>query len=118
MLPVVDALQVVVVLQALQGLVLLLAILYLARRLKLVTEEIVWRDRSQVQPLAEKLIRLDAAARAARAENATYLEAIFTGLRGMSRNLDAARATAVETLDELRRQSTAPPPSVRPPKAA
>jgi hypothetical protein len=108
-------LQVVVVVQVLQGLALLVGILYLTRRLKAVTEEIVWRDRAQVQPLAGELCKLDAAVHAARAEAATYLEAVFTGVRGISNNLDAARVTAAETLDEVRRQPAHPAPPARPP---
>jgi hypothetical protein len=115
MSPVFDALQVVVVVQVLQGLALLVGIVYLARRLKAVAEEIVWRDRAQVQPLAGELCKLDAAVRGARAEAATYLEAVFTGVRGISNNLDAARVTAAETLDELRRQPAHPATPARPP---
>jgi hypothetical protein len=118
MLPVVDALQVVVAVQVLQGMALLVGIIYLARRLKSVTEDITWRDRAQVQPLAGELCRLEATVRAARAESATYLEAVFTGVRGISNNLDAARATAAETLNELRRQPARPGPAVRPPALA
>ena len=115
MAPVFDALQLIVVVQALQGLALLVGVLYLMRRLKAVTEEIVWRDRAQVQPLAGELCKLDATVRAARAEAATYLEAVFTGVRGISNNLDAARATAAETLTELRQQAARPATSARPP---
>jgi hypothetical protein len=112
MAPVVVALQVVVAVQLLQGVALALAVVYLARRLKAVTEDITWRDRAQVQPIASELNKLGASVRAARAEAATYLEAVFTGVRGMSRNLDATRAA----LDEVRRQSA--PTAQRPPKAA
>ncbi len=118
MLPVVDVLQLVVAVQVLQGLALLVGILYLARRLKSVAEDITWRDRAQVQPLAGELSRLDATVRAARAETATYLEAVFTGVRGISSNLDAARTTAAETLNELRRQTARPAAAVRPPAMA
>jgi len=117
MLPVVDALQVVVAVQILQGVVLLGGIVYLARRLRSVAEDVTWRDRAQVQPLAGELSRLDATVRAARAEAATYLEAVFTGVQGISNNLDAARATAAETLNELRQQPSQgarPPPFPRP----
>lgn len=115
MVPVVVALQVVVAVQILQGLALLGGIIYVARRLKAATEDIHWRDRAQVQPLARELSKLDATVRAARAEAATYLEAVFTGVRGLSSNLDAARATAAETLTELRRHPARPAPAVRPP---
>jgi hypothetical protein len=102
MASVVLALEVVVAVQLLQGLALLLGFLFFSRRLKVVTEEITWRDRAQIQPIATELSKLDASVRAARAEAATYLEAVFTGVRGMSRNLDATRATAAEALNELR----------------
>ena len=103
---VVLALEVVVAVQLLQGFALLLGFVFLARRLKTVTEDIVWRDRAQIQPIAAELARVDANVRAARAEAATYLEAVFTGVRGMSRNLDATRATAAEALAELRHRAT------------
>ena len=117
MAPVVDALQVVVAVQLLQGLALLVGMLYLVRRLKALTEDIMWRDRAQVQPLAGELCRLDATVRASRAEAATYLEAVFTGVRGLSNHLDAARVTATETLNELRRHALRPASAEQPPKS-
>jgi hypothetical protein len=98
MASVVLALQVVVVVVALQGVALLLGFFWLERRLKLVTEEISWRDRDQVQPLARALSSLESTVRGGRAESASYLEAVFTGVRGISRNLDLLRAITAQTL--------------------
>lgn len=102
---VVLALEVVVAVQLLQGFALLLGFVFFARRLKAVTEDIIWRDRAQIQPIAAELSKVDATVRAARAEAATYLEAVFTGVRGVSRNLDATRAAAAEALAELRHRA-------------
>jgi uncharacterized membrane-anchored protein YhcB (DUF1043 family) len=105
MLPVLFALQGMIVVQAIQALALLLAVAYLAHRFSAEAAESRRRDREQVQAVAAELNALRATVKAARAESATYLEAVFSGVRGMARNLDAARDTSAQTLEELRRRS-------------
>lgn len=104
------ALQVVVVVLALQGVALLLGLIWLGRRLKQVTEEINWRDRAQVQPLARALSMLESTVRGGRAESANYLEAVFSGVRGIARNLDLVRTTAAQTLAHVQWQADAAEP--------
>jgi len=111
-------LQAVVAFQAIQALALLLAVGYLSQRLRTEAVESRRRERAQMQDLAAELDQLRAIVRAARAESATYLEAVFSGVRGMARNLDAARDSVAQTLQELRRRPEPSPvagPALDPP---
>jgi hypothetical protein len=112
MLPVVVALQTVVVVQIVQAVALIVATIYLLRKLAAVEAERSKREQAQARALTAELSNLEATVRAARAETATYLEAVFTGVRGLAQNLDAARTTSAQTLEELKR--TSPPPNELP----
>ena len=61
-------------------------------------------ERDQRVQLEAGLMVVERQVRAARNESATFLEAIFTGVRGLARNVDATRTTTVETLEELRKK--------------
>jgi hypothetical protein len=118
MLPVVSALQVVVVVQALQTLALVAAVAYVIGRLKATVAETRLREEEREQATAAELKRMEATVRAARAEAATFLQSIFTGVQGIARNLDATRTTTAEALEELRQKAAAPPaePPPTPPR--
>src|SRR5471030_397441 len=89
MLPVVLALQTVVVVQVLEAAALILGTLYLVRRLRAAEAEARRRDVAQARAMAAALSSLEGVVRAARADSATYLQAVFTGVQGLARNLDA-----------------------------
>jgi hypothetical protein len=105
MLPVVLALQTVVLVQVLETLALILGAIYLVRRLAAAEAESRRRDQAQARVLAAALSDLEVTVRAARADSATYLQAVFTGVQGLARNLDAARESSAQTLEELRRRA-------------
>jgi hypothetical protein len=105
MLPVVVALQTVVVVQIVEAIALIAATIYLLRKLAAVEDERSKREQAQARALTAELSNLEATIRASRAETATYLEAVFTGVRGLAQNLDAARTTSAQTLEELKRSS-------------
>jgi hypothetical protein len=104
MAPLVVALQTMVAIQALQAVALVLAVVYLVRRLRFEAAQNRRHESAQLQLLAAGLAKLGVTVGAARAESATFLEAVFSGVRGMARNLDAARATSAQTLEEMRRR--------------
>src|SRR3954465_86243 len=110
MLPVVVALQTVVVVQIVEAVAVALGIVYLLRRIRTLEEERKRREQAAARALTAELSNLEATVRAARAETATYLEAVFSGVRGLALNLDAARNTSAETLEELKQRSTPPAP--------
>jgi hypothetical protein len=112
MLPVVVALQTVVVVQIVEAIALIAATIYLLRKLSAVEAERSKREQAQARALTAELSNLEATIRSTRAETATYLEAVFTGVRGLAQNLDAARTTSAQTLEELKRSS--PPPGEAP----
>jgi Tfp pilus assembly protein PilV len=114
MLPVVLALQTVVVVQVLEAAALILGTIYLVRRLRAAEAEARRRDVAQARMMAVALSNLEVVVRAARADSATYLQAVFTGVQGLARNLDAARESSAQTLEELKRRAqaaTEPPPA-------
>jgi hypothetical protein len=115
MLPVVLALQTVVVVQVLEAAALILGTLYLVRRLRAAEAEARRRDVAQARAMAAALSSLEGVVRAARADSATYLQAVFTGVQGLARNLDAARESSAQTLEELKRR--AEPATELPPTA-
>jgi hypothetical protein len=105
MLPVVSALQMVVVIQILQAVALIVATLYLVRRLAGAEAESQKRAQAQARGLAAEMSNLEATVRAARGETASYLEAVFTGIQGLALNLDAARETSTQALEELKKRA-------------
>jgi hypothetical protein len=48
---------------------------------------------------------IEATVRQSRAETASYLEAVFTGIQGLALNLDAARETSTQALEELKKRA-------------
>ena len=115
---VVLALQVVVAVQVLQGVALFLGLVWLSRRLRAATEEIAWRDRAQVQPLARGMSELESNVRGARAEAATYLEAVFSGVRGIIRGLDQMRETNARFMQQVQKRKLPPAPDGSGPSVA
>jgi len=105
----------VVVVQVLEAAALILGTLYLVRRLRAAEAEARRRDVAQARAMAAALSSLEGVVRAARADSATYLQAVFTGVQGLARNLDAARESSAQTLEELKRR--AEPATELPPTA-
>jgi hypothetical protein len=105
MLPVVSALQMVVVVQILQAVALFVGTIYLVRRLAGAEAENQRRAQAQARGLAAEMSNLEATVRAARGETASYLEAVFTGIQGLALNLDAARETSTQALEELKKRA-------------
>ena len=89
LLPVIQGL---VVGLAIQTAVLLFGAVYLVQRMRSQEAERRRRDRELRRALAAELAELRTTVRAARAEAATYLEAVFTGVRGLARNQEARPA--------------------------
>ncbi|HEX4383061.1 MAG TPA: hypothetical protein VH083_08940 [Myxococcales bacterium] len=105
MLPVVSALQIVVVVQVLQAVALIVGTVYLVKRLGWAEAESQKRAQAQARGLAAEMSNLEATVRSARGETASYLEAVFTGIQGLALNLDAARETSTQALEELKKRA-------------
>jgi uncharacterized membrane-anchored protein YhcB (DUF1043 family) len=101
----VSTLQMVVVVQIVQALALIVGTVYLVRRLAWAEAESQKRAQAQARGLAAEMSNLEATVRQARGETASYLEAVFTGIQGLALNLDAARETSTQALEELKKRA-------------
>ena len=102
MSPVLLIMQGVVLVVAMQTLIALIGVAYLVHWMKVREAEQRQRDRALRAAIAADVAELRTTVRAARAEAATYLEAVFTGVRGLARNLDAAREASAQAPDSPR----------------
>jgi hypothetical protein len=96
MLPVVNALQMVVAVQVIQTLALAAAVVFVLRKLKAGLAQHEQRQQQRDEALTAELKRFELQMRAARAESAQYLESVFSGVQGILRNLDATRSAIGE----------------------
>ncbi|HUJ27379.1 MAG TPA: hypothetical protein VLW85_15245 [Myxococcales bacterium] len=102
MSPVLLVMQGVVAVVAVQTLVLLAGVAYLVHWLRCREAERRRRDRALRMALAAEIAELRTTVRAARAEAATYLEAVFTGVRQIVREADSRGSARPLDPDENR----------------
>jgi hypothetical protein len=89
-------------------LVALVIALQLARQIRAERGESARREAALRESIAAQLSQIEGRLVAHRNESALFLQAIFTGVQGLARNLDAARSTTAMTLEEVRQKLPAP----------